>query len=105
MLGSVDNQVLKRLVIIQAFCREAFIWQSLKHPFVLPFLGVDAESFPSSLSLVTPWTQNGTILEHLQGEGPLRVDVDRCVGHFILSQTAFKLRHIFASDFGGCTRN
>jgi len=37
-----------------------------------------------------PWMQNGTILKHLQGEGPLSVDIDRCVCIFVSSWTLSK---------------
>ncbi|KAJ7207647.1 hypothetical protein GGX14DRAFT_366218, partial [Mycena pura] len=36
------------------FCREALVWQQLRHPFVLEFIGIDRESFPGSLCLVAP---------------------------------------------------
>ncbi|KAJ7224784.1 kinase-like domain-containing protein [Mycena rebaudengoi] len=57
------------------FCREALIWQQFKHPYILPMLGIDRESFPSSLCMVSPWMENGTVLKYLEEHG--RQDVDR----------------------------
>ncbi|KAJ7473171.1 kinase-like domain-containing protein [Mycena galericulata] len=51
------------------FCREALVWQNLQHPFILPFLGIDRETFPSALCLVSPWMSNGTVLEYLGRSG------------------------------------
>ncbi|KAJ7911820.1 kinase-like domain-containing protein, partial [Mycena leptocephala] len=46
------------------FCREALVWQSLRHKYILPLIGIDRETFPS-FSLVSPWMQHGTILRYL----------------------------------------
>lgn len=58
----------------QAFCREALLWQHLKHPFVLPFLGIDSEIFSPFLCMVSPWMQHGTILNYLVDHGSVNVD-------------------------------
>ncbi|KAJ3906319.1 kinase-like domain-containing protein [Lentinula edodes] len=56
------------------FCREALLWQKLRHPFVLPFCGIDSESFPSYLCMVSPWMRHGTILNHLHEYGHVNVE-------------------------------
>ncbi|KAJ7712158.1 kinase-like domain-containing protein, partial [Mycena olivaceomarginata] len=48
------------------FCREALVWKGLRHPYILPFLGVEGDSFPLSLCLVSPWMEHGTVLNHLK---------------------------------------
>ncbi|KAJ7833478.1 kinase-like domain-containing protein [Mycena leptocephala] len=60
--------------IRQRFCREALLWQRLQNPFVLPFTGIDAESFPSFLCMVSPWMRHGTILKHLAENGDANVE-------------------------------
>ncbi|KAF8183782.1 kinase-like domain-containing protein [Mycena galopus ATCC 62051] len=75
---------LKRMRIFQAgadspksrlqFCREALVWQTLCHEFVLPLIGIDRETFPS-FCMVSPWMQHGTILRYLSEHG--RADVDK----------------------------
>jgi hypothetical protein len=65
---------------LQNFCREALFWQGLEHPNVLPFYGVDLETFLPRLSMVSPWMQHGTIMSHIADKGgPLVVNVDRYV--------------------------
>ncbi|KAJ7189888.1 hypothetical protein GGX14DRAFT_484250 [Mycena pura] len=50
-------------------CREALVWQNLQHDFILPFLGVDMDTFSPAISLVSPWMKHGTILKYLQMKG------------------------------------
>ncbi|KAJ7224800.1 kinase-like domain-containing protein [Mycena rebaudengoi] len=45
------------------------------NPYILPMLGIDRESFPSSLCMVSPWMENGTVLNCLEEHG--RQDVDK----------------------------
>ncbi|KAG7091225.1 hypothetical protein E1B28_010276 [Marasmius oreades] len=60
--------------IRRRFCKEALIWQQLKSSFVVPFLGIDAETFPSFLCMVSPWMRHGTVLKHLADHGRNGVD-------------------------------
>ncbi|KAJ6518846.1 kinase-like domain-containing protein [Mycena sanguinolenta] len=63
-----------RHMIRQRFCREALLWQRLQSPYVLPFTGIDSESFPSFLCMVSPWMRHGTILKHLSENGNANVE-------------------------------
>ncbi|KAJ6476188.1 hypothetical protein C8R45DRAFT_1009160 [Mycena sanguinolenta] len=55
-------------------CREALVWKDLRHPHILPFLGIDRDSFPSALCTVSPWMEHGTVLKYLQAHGRGNVD-------------------------------
>ncbi|KAJ7782500.1 kinase-like domain-containing protein, partial [Mycena maculata] len=55
-------------------CREALVWRDLHHPHILPFLGIDQDSFSSSLCLVSSWMEQGTVLKYLKGHGHANVD-------------------------------
>ncbi|KAJ7443482.1 kinase-like domain-containing protein [Mycena galericulata] len=46
-------------------CREALVRKDLHHPNILPFLGIDRDSFASSLCMVSPWMEHGTVLDYL----------------------------------------
>ncbi|KAK7438607.1 hypothetical protein VKT23_017941 [Stygiomarasmius scandens] len=82
----LDGQVvaLKRMRIFQRdsgtprtrrrFCREALVWRQLNNTFIVPFLGIDAETFPSYLCMVSPWMRHGTILKHIGEHGRAHVD-------------------------------
>ncbi|KAF7329372.1 Kinase-like protein [Mycena kentingensis (nom. inval.)] len=58
--GSDQRDIRKK------FCREALVWQRLRHPFVVPLIGIDMESFPTSLCMVSPWMRNGTVINYLK---------------------------------------
>ena len=71
------------LSVLQTFCREAVVWKTLNHRYVLPFLGIDVESFPRQPCVVSPWMTNGTINEFLQqNHAKEKVDVNQLVRQF-----------------------
>ncbi|KAJ7791213.1 hypothetical protein B0H14DRAFT_2307156, partial [Mycena olivaceomarginata] len=53
-----------RLFLDQQVCREALIWQKLRHKNILPLIGIDRETFPL-FSMVSPWMKHGNVLKHL----------------------------------------
>ncbi|KAJ6534228.1 kinase-like domain-containing protein [Mycena capillaripes] len=67
--------------IRRRFCREALVWQRLRHVYIVPLIGIDNESFPPSLCLVSPWMKNGTVIKFLSGVGGInrRRIVDRLI--------------------------
>jgi serine/threonine protein kinase len=54
----------------QAFCKEALVWRQMAHPNVLPFIGVDAETFADTgfLCMISPWMANGSLLDYRRSE-------------------------------------
>ncbi|KAJ7468639.1 kinase-like domain-containing protein [Mycena latifolia] len=73
------------------FCREALVWQTLQHKYVLPLIGIDRESFLSSFCLVSPWMKHGTVLKYLSEHG--REDVDK-----LLLQVAEGLEYLHSMN-------
>ncbi|KAJ7616201.1 kinase-like domain-containing protein [Mycena polygramma] len=61
------------------FCREALLWQGLRHASILPFLGIDRQTFPPSLCMVSPWMKHGTILSYLHGRERQDSEIERFV--------------------------
>ncbi|KAF7373176.1 Kinase-like protein [Mycena sanguinolenta] len=57
------------------FCREALVWKDLHHPYILPFLGIDRDSFPTTLCMVSPWMKNGSVMNYLKTHGHANVDM------------------------------
>ncbi|KAJ6476176.1 kinase-like domain-containing protein [Mycena sanguinolenta] len=57
------------------FCREALVWRDLHHPHILPFLGIDRDSFPEPyFCMVSPWMEHGTVMSYLKTHGASNVD-------------------------------
>ncbi|KAJ7731250.1 kinase-like domain-containing protein, partial [Mycena metata] len=75
----------------QQFCREALVWQQLRHPYILPLFGIDRQTFPSSLCMVSPWMQHGTVLKYLNDHG--RGNVDK-----LLSEIAQGLQYLHSQN-------
>jgi serine/threonine-protein kinase TNNI3K len=63
------------------FFREALTWRQLSHPYVLPFLGVDLDTFPGYMVMVSPWMTVGTIIKHIRESGLSGLNVDALVNH------------------------
>ena len=57
---------------IQWFCKEVVMWRALRHPNVLPLLGVTMSEDPPRFVMVSEWMKNGNINEYLK-----RVEADR----------------------------
>ncbi|KAJ7464201.1 kinase-like domain-containing protein [Mycena galericulata] len=51
------------------FFQEALVWQELQHPFILHLIGIDRETFPSTLCMVSPWMKYGTVSKYLRDRG------------------------------------
>ncbi|KAJ6500529.1 kinase-like domain-containing protein, partial [Mycena sanguinolenta] len=57
--GQTEEQ---RRVLYAKFTKEALMWHYLKHPNVVPFLGVDSTTFPSPRrAMVSPWMAQGSL--------------------------------------------
>ncbi|KAJ7694802.1 kinase-like domain-containing protein [Mycena rosella] len=76
----------ERQRIREKFYQEALLWKNLKHPFVIPFIGLySSENDPNndnasqshhlSMSMVCPWMSNGTVLRYLKHCPAARVDI------------------------------
>ncbi|KAJ7360826.1 kinase-like domain-containing protein, partial [Mycena albidolilacea] len=81
------------------FCREALVWQHLQHPCILPFIGIDRQTFPSSLCMVSPWMENGTVLKYLHDYG--RANVDRLLLEIVQGLQYLHSRNIVHGDLRG----
>ncbi|KAF9074325.1 kinase-like domain-containing protein [Rhodocollybia butyracea] len=55
-----------RTKIRKQFCQEALVWRQLKHPNILPLLGVNTELFFPSFCLISPWMKNKDINAYLR---------------------------------------
>lgn len=51
--------------VSQDFVKEALTWNDLKHPRIVPFLGVEITLFNPRISLVSKWMPNDNISKYL----------------------------------------
>jgi serine/threonine protein kinase len=62
---------------LQRFCREAVTWKHLRHPNILPLLGVTVGEH--QLAMVSEWMENGNINEFIQKDEHVnRTELVRC---------------------------
>ncbi|KAJ7471199.1 kinase-like domain-containing protein [Mycena galericulata] len=90
-----NHVALKRLRLFQTdnpenistrlrFCREALIWKNLEHDYLLPFLGVDSESFPGFMCMVSPWMDKGPIVTARGGPDTDRIPFLVCARFLVI---------------------
>ncbi|PBK85265.1 kinase-like protein, partial [Armillaria gallica] len=46
--------------------KEVVVWRQLRHPHILPLLGVNEDLFAPRFCLISPWMRHGNIIEYLQ---------------------------------------
>ena len=54
---------------LQSFCREGVAWKHLRHPNVLPLLGVTVSKH--RFAMVSEWMENGNIIEFAKKDKPV----------------------------------
>jgi serine/threonine protein kinase len=56
------------MMMNQNLSREALLWRQLNHPSLLPFIGIDKETFASTgfLCIVSPWMSRGTLKDYIK---------------------------------------
>lgn len=54
------------LPVLQKHILEAIMWSGLRHPNILPLLGLDFQAQDGTLSLVSPWLDNGNVMEYMK---------------------------------------
>ena len=61
----------------QRFCREGVAWRHLRHPNILPLLGVTVTEH--QFALVSEWMENGNINDFIEKDRHVnRVELVRC---------------------------
>ncbi|KDQ16034.1 hypothetical protein BOTBODRAFT_97408, partial [Botryobasidium botryosum FD-172 SS1] len=71
--------------LLKRLAREAKVWSQLRHPNVLPFLGLC--TLTSVPYLISPWMENGHVLDYVQ----TNPDADRVC---LLAQVADGLEYL-----------
>lgn len=61
-----------RRLLLQKFAKEALVWQYLKHPNIVRFLGVDATTFAApTMAMVSLWMAQGNALNYMAENSPV----------------------------------
>ncbi|KAL0061685.1 Rho guanine nucleotide exchange factor [Marasmius tenuissimus] len=73
------------------YIREAILWRQMKHPNILPFLGIYQLESTQQLCLISPWMNQGNLIQFLRTSR--REDVDH---HTLVHDVATGLAHLHA---------
>ncbi|KAJ6561591.1 kinase-like domain-containing protein, partial [Mycena capillaripes] len=66
-----DHSDKDRRKALQNFAKEALVWHYLRHPNIVPLLGVDGTTFPGlAMAMVSPWMQQGNVLNYIAKHSP-----------------------------------
>ncbi|KAL0567880.1 hypothetical protein V5O48_014114 [Marasmius crinis-equi] len=61
--------------LMKEYMREAIVWQQLKHPNLLPFVGMYyLDKMREQLCLVSPWMERGDLMRYLKAKPRKQVD-------------------------------
>ena len=55
------------------------LWESLDHPHVLTFYGVDAVNFCPCMCMISPWMENGNLLEYVSRQRRSEAEINELV--------------------------
>ncbi|KAJ6585723.1 kinase-like domain-containing protein, partial [Mycena capillaripes] len=80
-------------------CREALVWKDLDYRHILPFLGIDRDTFPTTFCMVSPWMEHGTIVNYLRAHG--HAHVDKLLYEIIQGLEYLHSRNIIHGDLKG----
>ncbi|KAJ7468576.1 kinase-like domain-containing protein [Mycena latifolia] len=92
-----------RTILQKKFYREALIWQNLVHPHILPLFGVYCEPLSSSLFMVSPWMEEGTVLCYLKANGRAVAIVNKLLFEIAQGLQYLHSRNLVHGDL--CGRN
>ncbi|KAF9256324.1 kinase-like protein [Marasmius fiardii PR-910] len=60
--------------LFQAYLREAIVWRQMKHPNVLPFLGIYHLENNEQLCLISPWMERGNLAQYVRSTPRERIE-------------------------------
>ncbi|KDQ55511.1 hypothetical protein JAAARDRAFT_37524 [Jaapia argillacea MUCL 33604] len=98
---AVKNQPVQQQKHQRRFCQEALIWCSLEHPNILPLLGVDFVTFGSYPAMISPWMENGNILDYIDSRDLQVSQVDNMLFEISKGLEYLHDRYIVHGDLRG----
>ena len=76
---TIIHPSLTDTVVLQAFNREAIIWRQLDHQFILPFYGIDQQTFANRPCMVSPFVRKGNVMMVIRGMNAGEIPYNRWV--------------------------
>ncbi|KAJ7132598.1 kinase-like domain-containing protein, partial [Mycena epipterygia] len=84
--------------------KEALLWRYLKHPNIVPFIGVDVTSFPGpTMAMVSCWMARGSVLSFISENSPVSPYANALLNDIIQGLRYLHSENIVHGDL--CGRN
>ncbi|KAK1216068.1 hypothetical protein PQX77_021299 [Marasmius sp. AFHP31] len=112
VIGGSDGQIVCLKVVkvyltsdiqglFREYLREAIVWRQLKHPNVLPFHGIYYSESESQFCLVSPWMENGNLLQYLKATRTEKVNRLTLVHDVAAGLAYLHIRKVVHGDLKG----
>ncbi|KZP25713.1 kinase-like protein [Athelia psychrophila] len=83
--------------------REVLVWETFKHPYLLPFMGVEYGAFPAHPPcIVTPWMKNGTIINYIDRSNSSMQNTHRLSLEIAQGLDYLHASNVLHGDLRGC---
>ncbi|KAF9256483.1 kinase-like protein, partial [Marasmius fiardii PR-910] len=80
--------------LCRAYMQESIVWRQLKHPNVLPFLGIYYLENDQQLCLISPWMENGNLVQYVKSTP--RTDIEH---YTLVYDVTNGLRYLHEREF------
>jgi len=74
---NVSDHFLAALTILQQFCKEVILWNTLSHPNVLKLAGVQGNMEKGQFITVSEWMAHGNIMQYIKNNSVNRLELVR----------------------------
>jgi serine/threonine protein kinase len=62
-------------ILLQQFCKEVILWNTLSHPNVLKLVGVQGDMEKGQFTTVSEWMAHGSIMEYINNNHVNRLEL------------------------------
>ena len=67
------------IILLQQFCKEVVLWNTLSHPNVLKLVGVQGDMGKGQFTTVSEWMAHGNIMEYIKKNHANRLELVRAL--------------------------
>ena len=86
-------------ILLQYFCKEAILWNTLSHPNVLKLVGVQGDMDKGEFITVSEWMAQGNAIEYIRKNHVNRLELVR--GFIVIITSFIKMRQTVARGSSG----
>jgi serine/threonine protein kinase len=65
------------IILLQQFCREVILWNTLSHPNILKLAGVQGDIGSGQFITISEWMKHGNVMEYIKRNHVNRLELVR----------------------------